>query len=320
MHEPSGYTLRVPAPDDFQAVVDVVVASELARTGRSTLGADFVGGEWHAPGFHLDTDARIAADGTGTVVGYAQAVFEEPNVVDSWGVVHPDHRGRGLGTTLFDWIEQRARELLDGIDAPVFRHKTDAGDEGAESILRSRRLQPVRHFRHMQIDLANHADAADVTGAVSRARSAPLPPGVAVTGIDPDKDLRTVHAIIDEALAEHWGERSTDFESWIEEQRAEPGYAPDLWLLATYEGAPAGALTMSRSDDGAWIDYLGMLAPYRGHGIAGALLRRSLAASADLGLPRVLVSVDADNASGATAVYERAGMRVVAGWDVWERS
>jgi len=34
----------------------------------------------------------------------------------------------------------------------------------------------------------------------------------------------------------------------------------------------------------------------------------------------VMVSVDAENATGATAVYERVGMRVVNGWDLWERS
>jgi hypothetical protein len=33
-----------------------------------------------------------------------------------------------------------------------------------------------------------------------------------------------------------------------------------------------------------------------------------------------MVSVDAENLTGATAVYERVGMRVVNGWDLWERS
>ena len=34
---------------------------------------------------------------------------------------------------------------------------------------------------------------------------------------------------------------------------------------------------------------------------------------------RVMVNVDAENVTGATAVYERAGMRVVNAWDLWER-
>ena len=33
----------------------------------------------------------------------------------------------------------------------------------------------------------------------------------------------------------------------------------------------------------------------------------------------MLLNVDADNPTGATALYERAGMRVVNRWDLWER-
>jgi hypothetical protein len=37
------------------------------------------------------------------------------------------------------------------------------------------------------------------------------------------------------------------------------------------------------------------------------------------GLRRVRVNVDAENITGATGVYVRAGMRVVNRWDLWER-
>lgn len=303
------YTLRAPTPGDFPAVVELVVANELASAGRSTLGADFVSGEWSLPGFNLGTDAILAAGKTGAVAGYVQVVLEAPNVVDSWGVVHPAHRSRGVGAALFDRIEQRARELLAGVDEPVFRHKATAGDLGASAILRSRGMRRVRHFWHMEIDL---------TAAVIASRAGASQ--IEVTGIDPDKDLPAVHAILDEALAGHWGERRAEFEPWIEEQRSTPGYDPTLWLLAAYDGEPAGALTMTRAQDGAWIDYLGVLPAYRGCGIGGALLRNAFAACLERGMARVLVSVDSDNASRASTVYERAGMRQVAGWDVWERS
>jgi hypothetical protein len=37
-------------------------------------------------------------------------------------------------------------------------------------------------------------------------------------------------------------------------------------------------------------------------------------------MQRVMVNVDAENPTGATGVYERAGMRVANRWDLWERS
>jgi mycothiol synthase len=70
-----------------------------------------------------------------------------------------------------------------------------------------------------------------------------------------------------------------------------------------------GALIASVSDDRGWVDVLGVLAPWRGRGIAGALLRRSFATFAGRGLRQVLLSVDAENPTGATRLYERVGMR-----------
>jgi ribosomal protein S18 acetylase RimI-like enzyme len=68
------------------------------------------------------------------------------------------------------------------------------------------------------------------------------------------------------------------------------------------------------------VDYLGVLAPGRGRGIGRALLRRSFAIFAGRGVWRVILNVDAENTTGATALYERVGMRVINRWDVWERT
>ena len=99
-----------------------------------------------------------------------------------------------------------------------------------------------------------------------------------------------------------------------------PTFDPTLWLLARADGMPAGVLTGSPGEDGGSVDYLAVRAAFRGRGIAAALLRRSFAMFADRGFDRVLVSVDAENVAGATRVYERAGMRTVWRWDLWERA
>ena len=97
------------------------------------------------------------------------------------------------------------------------------------------------------------------------------------------------------------------------------GYDPALWLLARDGGVPVGALTASAGDDVGWVDYLAVLGSHRGRGIGSALLRRAFATFAARGLGRVRLNVDAENVTGATAVYERVGMRVVNRWDLWER-
>jgi mycothiol synthase len=270
------------------------------------LGADFVHGEWSRVG-DLTSDAWVAVDAAEAIVGYAQVVLEEPDLVRSWGTVHPEHRGRGVGTALLDRIEARAPELATAASSLRFRHAINAADEAAAAMLRSRGLRPVHHFWHMQIDLAGTADPG------------PSPDGIDIGGIEPDRDLAAIHALLDAAFVDDRSHHPAPFDRWVEEETSTPGYDPTLWLMAREAEVPAGVITASVAEDRGWVDYLAVSASHRGRGIGPALLRRSFAMLADRGVQRVLVSVDAQNPTGATAVYERVGMRIVNAWDQWER-
>ncbi len=308
MHPPDGHLIRAPTPDDIGAVAAVVIANELATAAQSTLGADFINEEWSRPDLDLATDAWVVLDGSGEIVAYGQAVCEEPTVVESWGVVHPAQRGSGIGAALFHRIELRATSLLAGVVSGRFRHTLDAADLAGAALLSARGLRPVRHFWHLQIELT------------AMPAPPPAPPGVEITTINPAEDLAAVQDVLDDALAGHWGYHAEPFERWVETETSSPSYDPTLWLLATQRGMPIGALTGSVGEDRGWIDYLGVREANRGRGLAVALLHRSFATFADRGIRRVLVSVDAQNRTGATRLYERVGMRPVKAWDVWERS
>lgn len=308
MDIPAGYELRAPTSDDLVPVADVLMADQREDVADPVLDADFIRQAWSRTGFDLAGDAWVITDGAGTIVAYGQVRREEPDIVGSWGVVHPEHRGRGIGSSLFDRIDAHASELLAGIPSPRFRHSISGGDAAAAAMLRVRGLRPVRCFWHMQIDL---------TGPVE---PWPAPEGIEIGGIEPLGDLRAVHAVLDEAFTDDWGDHPGPFDRWAEEETRSPSYDPTLWLLARDAGVPVGALTASAGEDGGSVDWLAVLASHRGRGIGAALLRRSFAAFAARGLRRVNVNVDAENPTGAPAIYGRVGMRVVNRWDLWERS
>ena len=271
------------------------------------LDADFIRQVWNRTDFDLATDAWVVTDGAGTIVAYGQVRREEPDAVGSWGVVHPEHRAVGIGSSLFDRIETRAADLLAGVPAPRFRHAVDAGDEAAAAMVRARGLRPVRHFWHMQLDL---------TASIARTAA---PTGIEIGTVDPRVDLRAVHGVLEEAFVDDWGDYPGTFDRWVEEDTGSQGYDPTLWLVARDANVPVGVLIASAGDDGGWVDWLAVRSSHRGRGIGAALLHRSFGSFADRGHQRVRVNVDAENPTGATAVYERAGMRVVNRWDLWER-
>jgi mycothiol synthase len=304
---PPGYEVRPPTSEDIDAIAAVLLADDLDDTGQPVLDADFVREQWSRGGFEPSTDGWVVLDGGGTIVGYGHVASDEPGIVESWGVVHPDHRGRGIGAALFAQIEERAARLTDP-PPQRFRHAANAGDRAAAALMTSAGLRTVRHFWHMQIDPEAPFDPG------------PAPDGIAIGGIDPGVDLPALHAILVEAFADDWGYHPEPFDRWAEGYANGPSYDPSLWLLARDDGKPVGALTANVFGDRGWVGELGVVTSHRGRGIGAALLRRSFAAFVDRGFGHVLLNVDAENPTGATALYERVGMRIVKRWDLWERS
>ncbi|MEE4545179.1 GNAT family N-acetyltransferase [Streptomyces sp. V4-01] len=120
------------------------------------------------------------------------------------------------------------------------------------------------------------------------------------------------------------GEAVPDVDGLPDRYRAEvedPGtaFAGDVVLVASSGDAAVGCLVVTAAAEGRcevkrlWTD-----PAYRGRGVASALVGAALAHAGTAGVRTVRLSVWSWR-TGAIALYERLGFRVVASWDVREQ-
>jgi ribosomal protein S18 acetylase RimI-like enzyme len=90
-------------------------------------------------------------------------------------------------------------------------------------------------------------------------------------------------------------------------------FEPALWFLALAGDELAGfSICRQDTNDPAagHVELLGVRRPWRRQGLGEALLLHSFQAFRQLGWTRGTLGVDASSPTGATRLYERAGMRV----------
>jgi mycothiol synthase len=121
-----------------------------------------------------------------------------------------------------------------------------------------------------------------------------------------------LHETLEEAFEDHWEHRPRSFEEWSRRVLDVEGYDPSLvWVaLEGEELVAANVCFWKRHGEWGWVGTLGVRPPWRRRGIAEALLETAFAEFFRRGERRVALGVDAQSPTGATRLYEKAGMRV----------
>jgi mycothiol synthase len=304
---PSTITIRVPLPDDAQAVVDLINICSLAEGGSPDFTLAGLREDWDAPSFDLASDAWLAEGSAGRLLGYEQ-FFAHPagpaHAID--GYVHPEHKGRGIGTRLLRLAERRAREQF-GPGARL-RGSIEATNRAAQQLFAAEGYTCVRHFWRMEIDLDAPPPAAV------------CPPGIVIRAFVPGQDERATHAAVEAAFQDHWSHTPITFEDWARGQLGRSDFDPALWFLACAgDGVVGTALCFRRTPEFGWVRNVAVVREWRGRGVGLALLRHAFGAFCARGVRSVGLGVDAQNPTGATRLYERAGMHVAERYDTLEK-
>ena len=229
-----------------------------------------------------------------------------------------------LAASLLDWAVEvggsfaRAR----GVEATKLTTDANALDTDRAHLLEAAGYEMVRSWLHMRRPVSPE-----------EATSLPAPrEGTRVrrvhrheSGLPVAQDVRTVHRMLEESFADHWGSYRESFAEFVQRLIEAPNEADwDHWWIAEIEREgrwlPAGGLvaalikaTTTRGE-GTYLEYLGVHRSARGHGIAKSLLRAALRDAAERGRTFVDLEVDEDSPTGADRIYASMG------WETYERT
>jgi mycothiol synthase len=310
---PTGYIARPARGGDeteAEAVLGLIRACDLAETGETDdwTVQDILDG-WRSLGDVMSGTLLIGAP-EGQLAGYGEIHSHGAGRLDADVYIHPNHRGLGLGTFMTHELEARARRLLGEHPAGirvVLGTGITRGNEGAIRLLEAEGYQEARHFWRMALDM--QAPPPEPR----------WPEGIAARTCLPGQDERIIFDTLEEAFIDHWGHARRSFEEWEEQSVRSESYDPSLWWLALAGDEPAGAIRCRVRPDGGWVHALGVRRAWRGRGLGKALLLQAFGAFYRRGIYRVALGVDAENPTGATQLYEGAGMRVAAHYTVYQK-
>ncbi len=175
----------------------------------------------------------------------------------------------------------------------------------ARALLEGQGYAAARHFWRMVIDL----DAPPAPVA--------WPEGITVRPCASEADERAVFFATDEAFHDHWGYVPETYEEWRPRQK--DASDTSLWFLAEADGEPAAAALCTYFLDMGWVRRIGVRRPWRRRGLGEALLRHAFGEFYRRGTTRIGLGVDASNPTGATRLYEKAGMHVVHEYALYQK-
>lgn len=308
---PEGFTMRPASLADAEPTTAFLNIWSRHKLGAEKFTLNNTQAEWRSPGFDLTNATRLVISPEGQIVGCIEVwdINDTPVSVWVWARVHPKFEGLGIGTALMTWGEGRARQAISRVppNARVVMHTGCLSKEHAtQALFTNLGMEPIRHFWKMRIDFNQPIPQAT------------WPNGITIQTFKEMDDLTKICRAVDDAFKDHWGhvdepeEKSIKrWQHWVE---SDENFNPALWFLAMDGEEIAGMSLCTHKDyemnQLGYVDTLGVRRPWRKQGLGLALLHHSFTEMQNLGKAGCRLDVDASSLTGATRLYEKAGMHV----------
>ena len=307
-----GLTLRQARWADINAVAKLTHdVAEIEGDSLFVLTSEELAIEWKSEDFNVERDVFVVETRDGHLVGSEEFYNESGHhQLKADGYVHPEFRGLGIGSSLLEKIAKRAQAEM-ALAAPgerVFiRSLINNKDDAGHTLLRNNGYAPVRYHWRMEIKV-QEAPA-----------KATFPAGIELRPFIKEEHALAVWQADNEAFRDHWGSHARPYEEWSHEKFGNPNFDPTLWMTAWDANEVAG-FSQNRFRKGiGWIGTLAVRRPWRKKGLGFALLCHTFGEFYKRGMTTIGLGVDSANLTGATRLYERAGMVVAGEFAMYEK-
>jgi mycothiol synthase len=317
---PAGYAFREVRDEDAPTLAELINDWSRENRDHDATTAEHLRSAWSSPQFEIEDGAVVLVDETGAIVAYEEIVNHGGHTIlgTYGGVMRAEHTGFGLGDALVAWAERRAAghaALAEPGPPVVIRLGVAVDNEAGRARLERAGFGIVRRFWSMEREL-------DGTEAAPE-----WPEGIGVRKMRPGEE-RAFFEVDEEAFAEHWGvaqvSSEVEFRRFLTYLKPERGFDPSLFFAAVAGDEIVGTCFTWPSYEGdesrAYVSSLGVRKPWRRRGIGRALLLHAFAEIRARGIPRICLGVDTANETGATDLYEKAGMFVARRYLAYEKT
>lgn len=314
----------------FDPAADFPALTEFIATANLHDGVDWLPTEstlrddlWRpTERFDPSTDVVIAEVGV-QMVGVAETSWRIRGdvVYHELGVtVRPEARRLGLGATLLERIEGRAREIAAA--------RGDADGVGRVRVLGGHSEDQVSGPAELagRFGYLPHTFGSLLRRPLDRPiAAAAMPEGFEIRPVTSEHH-RAIWAADEEAFLDHHEPPVRD-EGDFEALFAEPELDTALWVVAWAGDEVAGSvLTYIWASENerlgvrrGWLESVSVRRPWRGRGLARALVTRSLERLRARGMDEAVLGVHGDNPTGALALYEKTGFETYRRWTRWRK-
>jgi len=300
--------------EDYPKMVAVIAASsEEDKIERVDTVEDVANGYAHLVNCDPYQD-MLFAEVNNEVIGYSRGFWRQedngPRIYGSVGFLAHAWRHKGIGASMFRWIENRMRVIAESHtvkETSLLESFVTDGNIGLAALLEKNNYKPIRYMVDMvQPDLENIPDF-------------PMPDGLEVRPAMPEHH-RAIWDADTEAFRDHWGyaePTEEDYQAWLGNKII---FQPQLWQIAwdinTNEIAGQVRTFINTAENEkynrkrGYTEFISVRRPWRKRGLARALIVRSLRLQKEQGMTESALGADSENISGATRVYEDCGFQV----------